>query len=151
MNFDMVSLNYPITPPPGYGPYDLSIAVAGATDENLSRMLDWVGQAVDDDLAYDYNSNNDIHWVAAESCASDHCSFFSKGFATFNFFSAGGDASFWQEWHSGTDNLDFMVMKAGSEDDLGNGFNTLVWISLELFVRIDNTGDDFQGRWANAE
>jgi len=151
MNFDMVSLNYPITPPPGYGPYDLSIAVAGATDENLSRMLDWVGQAVDDDLAYDYNSNNDIHWVAAESCASDHCSFFSKGFATFNFFSAGGDASFWQEWHSGTDNLDFMVMKAGSEEDLGNGFNTLVWISLELFVRIDNTGDDFQGRWANAE
>jgi len=149
MNFDMVSLNYPIVPPPGYGPYDLGIAVAGASDENLSQMLDWVGQAVDEDLAYDDTAQNDIHWEAAESCASDHCAFFQKGWATFNFFSAGGDLSFWQEWHSGTDNLDFMVTKAGGEYELGTGFNTLVWISLELFVHIDNTGDEFQGRWVN--
>jgi hypothetical protein len=147
MNFDMVSLNYPITPPPGYGPYDLSIAVAGAYEENLTVMNEWVRLSVDDELAMNYASSNDIHWESAESCASDHCSFFSNDYATFNFFSAGGDASFWQEWHSGTDNLDFMVTKAGGEDELGNGFNTLVWISLNLFVHIDNTGDEWQGRW----
>jgi hypothetical protein len=147
MNFDMVSLNYPITPPPGYGPYDLSIAVAGAYEENLTVMNEWVRLTVDDELAMNYASSNDIHWESAESCASDHCSFFSNDYATFNFFSAGGDASFWQEWHSGTDNLDFMVTKAGGEDELGNGFNTLVWISFNLFVHIDNTGDEWQGRW----
>ena len=151
MNFDMVSLNYPITPPPGYGPYDLSIAVAGAYEENLTVMNEWVRLSVDDELAMNYASSNDIHWESAESCASDHCSFFSNDYATFNFFSAGGDASFWQEWHSGTDNLDFMVTKAGGEEELGNGFNTLVWISFNLFVHIDNTGDEWQGRWYNAE
>lgn len=149
MNFDMVSLNYPIVPPSGYGPYDLSIAVAGATDENLSVMLDWVSQSVDEDLAFAHQSNNRIYWAAEESCASDHCSFFTKGFATFNFFSAGGDASFWQEWHSVSDNLDFMVAKAGGEDELAGGFNTLVWISLNLFIHVDNTGDEFQGRWVS--
>jgi len=147
MNFDMVSLNYPIIPPPGYGPYDLSIAVAGAYEENLTVMNEWVRLSVDDELAMNYASSNDIHWESAESCASDHCSFFSNDYATFNFFSAGGDASFWQEWHSGTDNLDFMVTKAGGEEELGNGFNTLVWISFNLFVHIDNTGDEWQGRW----
>ena len=151
MNFDMVSLNYPITPPPGYGPYDLSIAMAGAYEENLTVMNEWVRLSVDDELAMNYASSNDIHWESAESCASDHCSFFTNDYATFNFFSAGGDASFWQEWHSGTDNLDFMVTKAGGEDELGNGFNTLVWISLNLFVHVDNTGDEWQGRWYNAE
>ena len=151
MNFDMVSLNYPITPPPGYGPYDLSIAVAGAYEENLTVMNEWVRLSVDDELAMNYASSNDIHWESAESCASDHCSFFTNDYATFNFFSAGGDASFWQEWHSGTDNLDFMVTKAGGEEELGNGFNTLVWISFNLFVHIDNTGDEWQGRWYNAE
>ncbi len=150
MNFDMVSLNYPIIPPPGYGPYDLSIAVAGASDENLTKMLGWVQQTVDDELRYTPDSRNSIDWAAAESCASDHCSFFSADYATFNFFSAGGDASFWQEWHSGTDNLDFMVAKAGGEAQLGSGFNTLVWISLHLFIHVDNTGDEFQGRWASA-
>ncbi|HIO95118.1 MAG TPA: M28 family peptidase, partial [Candidatus Poseidoniales archaeon] len=50
MNFDMVSLNYPITPPPGYGPYDLSIAVAGAYEENLTVMNEWVRLSVDDEL-----------------------------------------------------------------------------------------------------
>ena len=147
MNFDMVSLNYPIVPPPGYGPYDLSIATAGAYEDNLSIMNEWVGQVVDDELAMQYVAENQIYWESAESCASDHCSFFSQGYATFNFFSAGGDASFWQEWHSGTDNLDFMVAKAGGEDELGDGFNTLVWISFSLFVHIDNTGDEWQGRW----
>ncbi|HIA40354.1 MAG TPA: M28 family peptidase, partial [Candidatus Poseidoniales archaeon] len=88
MNFDMVSLNYPITPPPGYGPYDLSIAVAGAYEENLTVMNEWVRLSVDDELAMNYASSNDIHWESAESCASDHCSFFSNDYATFNFFSA---------------------------------------------------------------
>jgi len=147
MNFDMVSLNYPITPPPGYGPYDLSIASAGAHDDNLTIMNEWVGHVVDEELAMHHEDNNRIYWQSEESCASDHCSFFTHGFATFNFFSAGGDASFWQEWHSGTDSLDFMVAKAGGEDELGNGFNTLVWISLSLFVHVDNTGDEWQGRW----
>ena len=147
MNFDMVSLNYPIVPPPGYGPYDLSIAVAGASDENHSKMLEWIQQSVEEELNYTPSSRNEIHWTASESCASDHCSFFRQGYATFNFFSAGGDASFWQEWHSGTDNLDFMVTKAGGEDGLASGFNTLVWISLQLFIHIDNSGDEFQGRW----
>ncbi len=147
MNFDMVSLNYPITPPPGYGPYDLGIATAGAFDENITIMNEWLRLSIDDDLYMQYESNNDIHWAGGESCASDHCSFFTQDYATFNFFSAGGDASFWQEWHSGTDNLDFMVQKAGGEDELGDGFNTLVWISLNLFVHIDNTGNEWQGRW----
>jgi len=151
MNFDMVSLNYPITPPPGYGPYDLSIATAGASDDNQSKMLEWLHLIVQDELAYAPTSANEIEWESAESCASDHCSFFSEGYATFNFFSAGGDASFWQEWHSGTDNLEFMVQKAGGEDGLASGFNTLVWISLGLFIHIDNTGDDFQGRFASGE
>ena len=146
----MVSLNYPIVPPPGYGPYDLSIDVAGASDENLSTMLGWVQQTVEDELRYTPDSSNEIHWESAESCASDHCSFFSAGFATFNFFSAGGDVSFWQEWHSGTDNLDFMVTKAGGEEGLASGFNTLVWISLHLFIHVDNTGNEFQGRWATS-
>jgi len=147
MNFDMVSLNYPINPPPGYGPYDLSIATAGAEGDNLTMMNEWIRQTIDDDMAFAHTSNNEIHWASAESCASDHCSFFSSGYATFNFFSAGGDASFWQEWHSGTDNLDFMVAKAGGEEELGDGFNTLVWTSFNLFVHVDNTGDEFQGRW----
>ena len=151
MNFDMVSLNYPIVPPPGYGPYDLSIATAGAYEENLSIMNAWLDLSIDEELAMNYVSSNEIYWQSAESCASDHCSFFTHDFATFNFFSAGGDASFWQEWHSGTDNLDFMVTKAGGEDELGDGFNTLVWISLNLFIHIDNTGDEWQGRWYNAE
>ncbi|MDE0707419.1 MAG: M28 family peptidase [Candidatus Poseidoniales archaeon] len=147
MNFDMVSLNYPIIPPPGYGPYDLSIATAGASDDNLSIMLEWVRLVVEDEMNFHDVASNDIYWQAAESCASDHCSFFSSGYATFNFFSAGGDASFWQEWHSGTDNLDFMVTKAGGSDNLGDGFNTLVWTALSLFVHVDNTDDSFQGRW----
>ncbi len=147
MNFDMVSLNYPIVPPPGYGPYDLSIAAAGANDENLATMLEWVRLVVEDEMNFHDVADNDIYWEAAESCASDHCSFFTQGYATFNFFSAGGDASFWQEWHSPTDNLDFMVAKAGGEDQLGDGFNTLVWTAFSLFVHIDNTDDSFQGRW----
>ncbi|MBT4066465.1 MAG: M28 family peptidase [Euryarchaeota archaeon] len=147
MNFDMVSLNYPIIPPPGYGPYDLSIATAGANDENLATMLEWVRLVVEDEMNFHDVAANDIYWEAAESCASDHCSFFTQGYATFNFFSAGGDASFWQEWHSPTDNLDFMVAKAGGEDQLGDGFNTLVWTAFSLFIHIDNTDDSFQGRW----
>jgi hypothetical protein len=147
MNFDMVSLNYPVMPPPGYGPYDLSIATAGAYEENLTIMNEWVRLSVDDELSMNYIDDNRIYWQSAESCASDHCSFFSNDYATFNFFSAGGDISFWKEWHSGTDNLDFMVTKAGGEDELGKGFNTLVWISLNLFVHIDNTGNEWQGRW----
>tara|TARA_B110000495_G_scaffold201300_1_gene218446 strand:- start:98 stop:1468 length:1371 start_codon:yes stop_codon:yes gene_type:complete len=147
MNFDMVSLNYPIMPPPGYGPYDLSIATAGAYEDNLSIMNEWIRLSVDDELSMNYIDDNRIYWESAESCASDHCSFFSNDYATFNFFSAGGDVSFWQEWHSGTDNLDFMVTKAGGEEELGKGFNTLVWISLNLFIHIDNTGNEWQGRW----
>ena len=150
MNFDMVSLNYPIIPPPGYGPYDLSIATAGASDENLTKMLEWVRLVVEDEMSFNDVPENDIYWVSEESCASDHCSFFTKDYATFNFFSAGGDASFWQEWHSVSDNLDFMVSKAGGEDQLGDGFNTLLWMAFCLFVHIDNTDNSFQGRWYDA-
>ena len=147
MNFDMVSLNYPIIPPPGYGPYDLGIATAGANEGNLSQMNEWLRVIVEDEMSFHDTAQNDIHWESAESCASDHCSFFTHDYATFNFFSAGGDISFWQEWHSGSDNLDFMVTKAGGEDNLGDGFNTLVWASLNLFIHIDNTDNSFQGRW----
>ena len=147
MNFDMVSLNYPIIPPPGYGPYDLSIATAGASDENLTKMLEWVRLVVEDEMNFNDVPENDIYWLSEESCASDHCSFFTNDYATFNFFSAGGDASFWQEWHSVSDNLDFMVAKAGGEEQLGDGFNTLLWTAFCLFVHIDNTDNSFQGRW----
>jgi hypothetical protein len=113
-------------------------------------MNEWLRMVVEDEMSFDDTPQNDIHWASEESCASDHCSFFTNDYATFNFFSAGGDASFWQEWHSGTDNLDFMVTKAGGEDNLGDGFNTLVWTSLNLFIHIDNTDDSFQGRWYSA-
>ena len=62
MNFDMVALNYPITPPsePLIGPggeifsaskYDWTISIAGANDSNMERMYDWVGTTIEDDLA----------------------------------------------------------------------------------------------------
>ncbi|MGB1954376.1 MAG: M28 family metallopeptidase [Candidatus Poseidoniaceae archaeon] len=158
MNFDMVSLNYPITPltEPILDPltgelfsatkYDWTISIAGASDENMNRMYDWVGQIIDEDLAYKPTEGNPITWQIAESCASDHCSFFSAGYPTFNFFSPGGDISFWQEWHSPSDTLEFMTAKAGGQEGMESGFNSLVWSSLDLFVRVDNA-EDFHGTW----
>ena len=158
MNFDMVALNYPITPPsePLIGPggeifsaskYDWTISIAGANDSNMERMHDWVGTTIEDDLAYQPTAGNPITWQIAESCASDHCSFFSAGYPTFNFFSPGGDISFWQEWHSPSDTLEFMTAKAGGEAGMASGFNSLVWTSLDLFIRVDNA-ENFQGTWA---
>lgn len=158
MNFDMVALNYPITPPsePLIGPggeifsatkYDWTISVAGANDSNMQRMHDWVGLTIENDLAYQPTAGNPITWQIAESCASDHCAFFSAGFPTFNFFSPGGDISFWQEWHSPSDTLEFMTAKAGGPEGMASGFNSLVWTSLDLFIRVDNA-ENFQGNWA---
>ena len=160
MNFDMVALNYPITPPtePVIGPggevfsatkYDWTISVAGANDSNMQRMYDWVGMTIENDLAYQPTAGNPITWQIAESCASDHCSFFSAGYPTFNFFSPGGDISFWQEWHSPSDTLEFMTAKAGGPVGMASGFNSLVWTALDLFIRVDNA-EDFQGNWAEA-
>jgi hypothetical protein len=146
MNFDMVALNYPIIPPPGYGPYELSISIAGANEERMNRMIDWVGTTIEDDLAYEWTDANRVFWQIAESCASDHCAFFSAGYPTFNFFSPGGEISFWQEWHSPSDTLEFMTLKAGGQPQMASGFNTLVWISLALFIQVDNA-DDFYGNW----
>ena len=161
MNFDMVSLNYPITPltEPIVGPggeifeptkYDWTISIAGASQENMERMHTWVGTTIDEDLAYEPTEGNPITWQIAESCASDHCSFFSAGYPTFNFFSPGGDISFWQEWHSPSDTLEFMTAKAGGEEGMASGFNSLVWTSLDLFVRVDNA-EDFYGNWYSEE
>ena len=160
MNFDMVALNYPITPPtePLIGPggeifsatkYDWSISVAGASEENMQRMYDWVGLTIDEDLAYEPTVGNPITWQISESCASDHCSFFSAGYPTFNFFSPGGDISFWQEWHSPSDTLEFMTAKAGGQAGMSSGFNSLVWSSLDLFVRVDNA-ENFHGNWKDS-
>lgn len=158
MNFDMVSLNYPITPltEPIIDPltgdlfeptkYDWQISIAGASQPNMERMMDWVGKTIDEDLAYEPTEGNPISWQIAESCASDHCSFFSAGFPTFNFFSPGGDISFWQEWHSPSDTLEFMTAKAGGPDGMASGFNSLVWSSLDLFIRVDNA-ENFHGNW----
>ncbi|MAH91184.1 MAG: hypothetical protein CMA11_05390 [Euryarchaeota archaeon] len=157
MNFDMVSLNYPITPltEPIVGPggeifaptkYDWTISIAGASQENMERMHTWVGTTIDEDLAYEPTEGNPITWQIAESCASDHCSFFSAGFPTFNFFSPGGDISFWQEWHSPSDTLEFMTAKAGGQEGMASGFNSLVWSSLDLFIRVDNA-ENFHGTW----
>ena len=157
LNFDMVALNYPIVPvaEPLIGPggeifsatkYDWTISIAGASDENMERMYDWVGTTIDEDLAYEPNEGNPITWQIAESCASDHCSFFSAGYPTFNFFSPGGDISFWQEWHSPSDTFEFMTAKAGGQEGMESGFNSLVWTSLDIFVRVDNA-EDFHGRW----
>ena len=156
MNFDMVSLNYPITPltEPIVGPggeifaptkYDWDIAIAGANQSNMERMVEWVGETIEDDLAYTPTEGNPITWQIAESCASDHCSFFSAGYPTFNFFSPGGDISFWQEWHSPSDTLEFMTAKAGGQTGMESGFNSLVWSSMDLFIRVDNA-ENFQGR-----
>ena len=158
MNFDMGALNYPITPPsePLIGPggeifsaskYDWTISIAGANDSNMERMHDWVGTTIEDDLAYQPTAGNPITWQIAESCASDHCSFFSAGYPTFNFFSPGGDISFWQEWHSPSDTLEFMTAKAGGQTGMASGFNSLVWTALDLFIRVDNA-ENFQGTWA---
>lgn len=157
LNFDMVALNYPITPPtePLMGPggeiffatkYDWNIAVAGAEQENLERMHAWVGETIEDDLRYRPTEGNPINWQIAESCASDHCSFFSEGYPTFNFFSPGGDISFWQEWHSPSDTLEFMTAKAGGEAGMASGFNSLVWTALDIFVKVDNA-ENFHGTW----
>jgi hypothetical protein len=157
LNFDMVALNYPIVPltEPLIGPggeifsaskYDWTISIAGANEENMNRMYDWVGTTIDEDLAYQPGDANPITWQVAESCASDHCSFFSAGYPTFNFFSPGGDISFWQEWHSPSDTFEFMTAKAGGQEGMESGFNSLVWSSLDLFVRIDNA-EDFHGTW----
>ena len=159
MNFDMVSLNYPILPPtaPLIGPggeifsaskYDWTISIAGASEDNMSRMHDWVGTTIEDHLAYEPTEANPIVWQIAESCASDHCAFFSAGYPTFNFFSPGGDISFWQEWHSPSDTLEFMTAKAGGRAGMESGFNSLVWASMNLFIYVDNA-EDFQGNWAN--
>jgi hypothetical protein len=158
MNFDMVSLNYPIVPlsEPLIGPggevfsatkYDWTISIAGANQTNMERMYDWVGTTIEDDLAYQPTAGNPITWQIAESCASDHCSFFSAGFPTFNFFSPGGDISFWQEWHSPSDTLEFMTAKAGGQVGMASGFNSLVWTAMDLFIRVDNA-ENFQGTWA---
>ena len=158
MNFDMVSLNYPIVPltEPLIDPltgdifeptkYDWRISIAGASDENMNRMHDWVTESIDENLAYQPTEGNPIWWEIAESCASDHCSFFSAGYPTFNFFSPGGDISFWQEWHSPSDTFEFMTAKAGGPDGMASGFNSLVWSSLDLFIRVDNA-EDFHGNW----
>ena len=157
MNFDMVALNYPITPvtEPIIGPggeifsatkYDWTISIAGANQSNMERMHNWVGATIEDDLAYQPTPGNPITWQIEESCASDHCSFFSAGYPTFNFFSPGGDISFWQEWHSPSDTLEFMTAKAGGQDGMASGFNSLVWTSLDLFVRVDNA-ENFHGTW----
>lgn len=158
MNFDMVSLNYPITPltEPIIDPltgdlfeptkYDWEISIAGANQTNMERMMDWVGTTIEDDLAYTPTEGNPINWQIAESCASDHCAFFSAGYPTFNFFSPGGDISFWQEWHSPSDTLEFMTAKAGGQEGMESGFNSLVWSSLDLFVRVDNA-ENFYGNW----
>jgi len=158
LNFDMVSLNYPIIPlsEPIVGPggeifsatkYEWQISIAGASDSNMQLMYEWVGTIIEDDLSYQPTEGNPINWQIAESCASDHCSFFSADFPTFNFFSPGGEISFWQEWHSPSDTLEFMTAKAGGQDEMASGFNSLVWSSLDLFVRIDNSDSTFQGRW----
>lgn len=158
MNFDMVSLNYPITPltEPIIDPltgdlfaptkYDWEISIAGANQTNMERMMGWVGTIIEDDLAYTPTEGNPINWQIAESCASDHCSFFTAGYPTFNFFSPGGDISFWQEWHSPSDTLEFMTAKAGGQAGMESGFNSLVWSSLDLFVRVDNA-ENFYGNW----
>lgn len=157
MNFDMVSLNYPIVPlsEPLIGPggevfsaakYDWTISIAGANQENMERMHDWVGTIIDDDLDYKPTEANPITWEIAESCASDHCAFFSEGYPTFNFFSPGGDISFWQEWHSPSDTFEFMTAKAGGQQGMESGFNSLVWSSLDLFIRVDNA-EEFHGTW----
>ncbi len=157
MNFDMVSLNYPIVPlsEPIIGPggelfsatkYDWTISIAGANQSNMERMYDWVGTTIDDDLSYQPTDANPITWQISESCASDHCAFFSEGYPTFNFFSPGGDISFWQEWHSPSDTFEFMTAKAGGQEGMESGFNSLVWSSLDLFIRVDNA-EDFHGTW----
>ncbi len=158
MNFDMVALNYPITPltEPIIDPltgdifeptkYDWSISIAGASDDNMDRMMDWVGTTLEEDLAYEPTLGNPIYWQIAESCSSDHCSFFSAGYPTFNFFSPGGDISFWQEWHSPSDTLEFMTAKAGGPAGMASGFNSLVWTSLDLFIRVDNA-ENYHGNW----
>jgi hypothetical protein len=161
LNFDMVSLNYPIIPlsEPIIGPggevfsatkYEWQISIAGASESNMQIMYDWVGTTIEDDLSYRPTEANPINWQIAESCASDHCAFFSADFPTFNFFSPGGEISFWQEWHSPSDTLEFMTAKAGGQEGMSSGFNSLVWSSLDLFVRIDNSDDSFQGRWLEA-
>tara|TARA_B100000767_G_C19709773_1_gene512231 strand:+ start:83 stop:1426 length:1344 start_codon:yes stop_codon:yes gene_type:complete len=158
MNFDMVALNYPIVPlsEPIIGPggeifeptmYEWQISIAGASDANMQLMYDWVGTTIEGDLSYEPTEGNPINWQIAESCASDHCSFFSADYPTFNFFSPGGEISFWQEWHSPSDTLEFMTAKAGGQAGMASGFNSLVWASLDLFIRIDNSDETFQGRW----
>ena len=82
MNFDMVALNYPIVPltDPIIDPltgdifeptkYDWSISIAGASQENMERMIEWVGTTIEDDLEYKPTEGNPIYWQIAESCSA---------------------------------------------------------------------------------
>ena len=97
------------------------------------------------DLAYQPTEANPIEWQISESCADLIIAPFSVRYPTFNFFSPGGDISFWQEWHSPSDTLEFMTAKAGGQEGMESGFNSLVWVAL-TFIRIDNA-EDFHGNW----
>ena len=39
-----------------------------------------------------------------------------------------------------------MTAKAGGQAGMASGFNSLVWTSMDLFIRVDNA-EDFQGTW----
>jgi hypothetical protein len=43
-----------------------------------------------------------------------------------------------------------MTAKAGGQEGMESGFNSLVWSSLDLFIRVDNSDSTFQGRWLEA-
>ena len=39
-----------------------------------------------------------------------------------------------------------MTAKAGGQTGMESGFNSLVWSSLDLFIRVDNA-ENFYGNW----
>ena len=39
-----------------------------------------------------------------------------------------------------------MTAKAGGQEGMESGFNSLVWSSLDLFIRVDNA-ENFYGNW----
>ena len=139
-NADMVALNWPILAPTGADPYEWGIELNARLDEdNLSRqhaMLDRLWNSV---LQYPTDTPRaPIIISEGGSCSSDHCSFANKDVPTFNHHSSGGTINFWLEWHSLTDTMDAMVLKAGGDAELASGYDAMLWVTWSLMVMVDN-------------
>lgn len=139
-NADMVALNWPILAPSNADPYEWGIELnADLDDDNLTRMHDMLDRLWDSILRYPTDEPRAPIIVSeGSSCSSDHCAFARRGVPTFNHHSSGGTINFWLEWHSMSDTMDAMILKAGGADELAGGYDAMLWVTWSLMVMVDN-------------